>query len=260
MSSGILMEMTIEEVEAFQAEVVVLGIGSVEPHGPHLPYGTDYYQCKGTVRRAVELANRRGARALMYPVLPIGNNVNVKARPFTCRISVQTLMQTVLDILQAVAEDGVRKIVIYNGHGGNTDCLHATLRAFTDTQPANGGVFVCLAGDPPEVGRPPLVDKPSPHGGESETSRMLHLRGDLVRSDKIGVMPFGKLAVEALSGGGHFFVRPWHRQCPDSGVGDATGASAEKGEKIIEAEARHLAELLVQLSQAKWTDAFPFEP
>ena len=98
MWNGILMEMTIEQVRQFRPEVVVLGSGSVEPHGPVLPYGTDYWQCDAVVRRGVLLANQQNARALMYPTLPVGNNVNFKAFPFACRLRVQTLMQMLLDI------------------------------------------------------------------------------------------------------------------------------------------------------------------
>jgi len=255
---GILMEMTLEEVREFRAEVVALGVGSVEPHGPALPYGTDYYQCDAAVRRGVERANERGARALMYPTLPIGNNVNFKAFPFACRIAVPTLVRVLLDILEALAEDGIRKIVLFDGHGGNSDTIRAALREhFGSCRPAERP-FVCITSGPPGLGRPPLVEHPSDHGGESETSRMLHLREDLVRTDKIGVQPFGQLAVEALSGGGVYFVRPWHRYVPAGAGGDARKASADKGRQLIDAEAEHLAELLVQLSEAPWTDAFPY--
>lgn len=260
MPNGILMEMTVEEVRELRPEVVVLGVGSTEPHGPVLPYGTDYFQCDGVVRRGVEIANGRGARALMYPTLPIGNNVNFKAWPFACRIRVQTLTQVLLDIFSAVSEDAVRKIVVYNGHGGNTDTIRATLRAHVDAHRPNEGAFVCMASCPPELSRPPLVEHPSEHGGESETSQMLHLRPDLVHKDKFDVFPFGKLRVEALSGAGVYFVRPWHRHVPVSAGGDVRQASAEKGRKIVEGAAEHLATLLVQLSQAQWTEAFPFEP
>ena len=112
MSPGILEEMTIEDVRAFEPEVVVWGIGSTEPHGPALPYGTDAFQCDTTVRRGVVLANQKGARALMYPTLPISNNANFKSFPFTCRISPRTLMQVVLDVIEALEQDGVRKIVL----------------------------------------------------------------------------------------------------------------------------------------------------
>jgi creatinine amidohydrolase len=260
MSDGILMEMTIQDVRAFQAEVVALGVGSVEPHGPVLPYGTDFFQCDAVVRRGVQLANQRGARALMYPTLPIGNNVNFKAFPFACRIRVQTLMQLLLDILAALEEDGIRKVVLYNGHGGNTDAIRAALRAHVDAHRPGQAPFVCMASYPPQLSRPPLVEHPSDHGGESETSRMLHLRQELVRKDKFGVFPVGNLTVEALSGEGLYFVRPWHRHVPASAGGDVRKASAEKGRKLIEGAAEHLAELLVQLSQAKWSDSFPYQP
>ena len=88
---------------------------------------------------------------------------------------------------------------------------------------------------------------------------MLHLRPDLVHKDKFDVFPFGKLSVEALAGAGVYFVRPWHRHVPVSAGGDVHRASAEKGRKIVEGAAEHLATLLVQLSQAQWTEAFPFK-
>ena len=260
MTRGILMEMTLPEVREFRPEVVVLGVGSVEPHGPALPYGTDYYQCDGAVRRGVELANERGARALMYPTLPIGNNVNFKAFPFACRVSVRTLMRVLGDIFDALAADGIRKIVVFNGHGGNTDTIRAVLREHYGSCEPGEAPFVCMTSGPAGLHRPPLVEHPSDHGGESETSRMLHLRGDLVRSERIGDLPFGQLAVEALSGGGVYFVRPWHRHVPAGAGGDARQASAEKGRQLLDAEAEHLAELLVQLTRAPWTDAFPYEP
>ena len=92
MASGILADMTLDEVRAFAPEAVVLGVGSTEPHGPVLPYGTDFFYCDELCRRAVVRANEQGGRVLMYPTLPIGNNVNFKAWPFACRIGVRTAM------------------------------------------------------------------------------------------------------------------------------------------------------------------------
>ena len=64
MIPGILEEMTLDDVRAFGPEVVVLGVGSTEPHGPVLPYGTDAFACDALCRRAVRLANEKGARVL----------------------------------------------------------------------------------------------------------------------------------------------------------------------------------------------------
>ena len=260
-NSGILAEMTIDDVRAFAPEVVVVGVASTEPHGPVLPYGTDTFECDAVVREGVRRANASDARALMVPTLPVGNNANFKEFPFACRIGVQTLMQVVLDIMAALEADGVRKIVLFCGHGGNTDTLRAALRAHADARREGQGAFACMATYAHGLSGPPeLVEDPGDHGGEGEVSMLLHLREDLVRKDKLGVFPHGTLAVEALRDENVYFVRPWHRHVPASAGGDVRKASAEKGEAMLDLSAGKLAELLVQLSQTPWTKAFPFEP
>ncbi len=257
MNLGILEEMTIEDVRSFNPEVVVWGIGSTEPHGPVLPYGTDYWQCDGVVRRGVVRANEQGARALMYPTLPIGNNANFKAFPFACRISPQTLIQVVLDVLEALEQDGMRKIVLFNGHGGNTDSLRAALRAHAHRRKTGEGAFVCITSGKGLAG---VIENPSVHGGESETSRIMHLRGDLIRTDKFGVFPLGEIAIDVLQEEGVYFVKPWHLYLPVSAGGDVRKSTAEKGQKLTDYSAEFLAKLLVELTEAPWTETFPFEP
>ena len=257
MNPGILEEMTTEDVEAFNPEVVVWSIGSTEPHGPVLPYGTDYFQSDAAVRLATILANKRGARALMYPTLPIGNNANFKAFPFACRISPETLMHVILDVIEALEQDGIRKIVLFVGHGGNTDTMRATLREHAHRHRPGEGAFVCMThGTSP----PGIIEHRSDHGGEGEVSRMLHLRPDLVHKDKLGVFPWGDLAVEALAGPGVYFVKPWHLYVPYACGGDQTKASDQKGRAVIEHTGEHVANLLVQLSQAEFSETFPYKP
>ena len=250
---GLLEEMTVEEVRGFRPEVVVLPLGSTEPHGPHLPYATDTLQVTRLARLAVARANRRGARALLYPTLPITNNVNFRRFPFACRIGVRTLMHVIIDIVRQCREDGVMKVVLVNGHGGNTATVHAALReiAGMDDMP-----FVCAAANlhPPGFRSP--IEHPSDHGGESETSRMLWIRPDLVRREEFGEFPFGRLKVPSLAR--TYFVRPWHEYVPRAAGGETRKASAEKGRCIIEAEAETLAQLLVELSAAEMDEHFPY--
>jgi len=257
MNLGILEEMTIEDVRAFKAEVVIWAIGSTEPHGPVLPYGTDHWQCDATVRRGVILANQRGARALMYPTLPIGNNATFKAFPFACRISPQTLTQVILDVIQALEEDGIRKIVLVDGHGGNTDTMRAALRAHAHAHRPGEGAFVCVTRGGMPKG---VIEHPSDHGGEGEVSRIMHLRPDLVRKDKLAVFPWGELAVEVLKDPRVHFVRPWHLYVPHAAGGDVRKATAEKGRKVIEYAAEFLARLLVELAEAEFGETFPYKP
>ena len=260
MTPGILQEMTIDDIRDFHPEVVLLGVASTEPHGPILPYGTDFYQCDGLCRRAVLRANELGARALLYPTLPIGNNVNFKAFPFACRISVRTLMHVVLDIIQALEEDGIRKIVLVNGHGGNTDTLRATLREHFDRTPPAGRAFVCLSERLASPEAIAAIQHPSDHGGESETSQMMHLRPDLVRADQLQNLPVGQPLLSPRAAAQILYVRPWHRHVPLGGGGETRASTPAKGQALLDSSAENLANLLLELTQSAWNPDFPYPP
>jgi creatinine amidohydrolase len=252
---GLLEEMTVEEVRAFDTEVVVLPLGSTEPHGPHLPMGTDVYQVTRLARLGVEAANAKGARALLYPTLPITNNVNFRRFPFALRVGVRTLMQMLIDIVTQCREDGVHKVVFVNGHGGNPATLDATLReiAGMDDMP-----FCCWTWGAYPEGFDNPIEHASDHGGEDETSRMMWIRPDLVRIAKLADNPFGALRVPRLLSDASF-VRPWHLYVPESAGGVTSAASAEKGQAVVEARAASLADLLVELSATPWSERFPYE-
>ena len=255
MTTGILSEMTIDEVRKFKPQVVVLGVASTEPHGPALPYGTDFYQCDAVCRQAVILANRKKSRVLLYPTLPIGNNVNFKVFPFACRIRVRTLMLAVLDIIEALEEDGIRKIVLVNGHGGNTDTLRAVLREHVDRTDRQRRAFVCLAQGFPDDKASRIIEHPSDHGGESETSQVMYLRPELVKKDKLQNLPFGR----PLFGlGDVYYVRPWYKHVPLGGGGETRKSSAAKGKLLLESTAAGLADFLVKLAKVPWRPDFPY--
>ncbi len=251
---GLLEEMTVEDVRAFDPEVVVLPLGSTEPHGPHLPMGTDCYQVTRLCHLAVRRANEQGARALLYPTLPITNNVNFRHFPFALRVGVRTLMQMLIDIVSQCWDDGIRKVVFVNGHGGNPATLDATLREIMgmDSMP-----FVCWTwGEWPEGVEYP-IEHASDHGGEDETSRMMWIRPDLVREDRLADNPIGQLRVPRLKDAN--FVRPWHLYVPASAGGETRASSAEKGQRVLEMTSAELSKLLVELSAAEWNERFPYE-
>jgi creatinine amidohydrolase len=246
--------MTIDEVRAFKPQVAVLPLGSTEPHGPHLPYGTDTFQITNVCREGVREANSRGARALLYPTLPITNNANVRKFPFACRIGIRTLMTVIIDIVTQAKEDGVMKVVICNGHGGNPGAIAAAMReiAGMDNMP-----FVCLADPHSDERMKKIVEHASDHAGESETSQMLYLRPDLVRTEKFANNPIGEVKVPALKKA--IFVRPWHLYVSVSAGGETRKSTEAKGKALQEVMASGLTELLVDLSKAKFDSRFPYK-
>lgn len=260
--SGILGEMTLDEVRAFRPEVVVIALTSTEPHGPHLPYATDFYIGDGIVREAVQQANRQGARVLMYPSLPVGNNVNFKAFPFACRIRVRTYMNLVLDMIEAMEEDGIRKIVLVNSHGGNADTLRAVLREhFERHRPGSDTrAFVSLCGATGMASPEALaaIEHPSEHAGEKETALIQYFQPHLVHEDRFAAFPIRRPEIPELRNGRAHFVRPWEKYMPESAGGETRCSNPEKGKRLAEAAAEGLAAYLVRLSEAPWSPNFPY--
>ncbi len=252
--SGLLEEMTVDQVRSLEPEVVMVPFGSTEPHGPHLPMGTDTYQVTALGRLATRCANARGARVLLYPTLPITNNVNFRRFPFALRIGVRTLMTVIVDIVTQCRDEGIRKVVLLNGHGGNPAAIDGAMReiAGMDDMP-----FVCTTGGLAPAGFTSPIEHRSDHGGESETSRLLWIRPDLVHQDKLTDNPFGRLRVPGLAR--TRFVRPWHLYVPASAGGETRASSADKGRRLLEANAEGLAQLLVELSTAPYDERFPYE-
>lgn len=250
---GLLEEMTAEDVRDFEPEVVVLPLGSTEPHGAHLPMGTDTYQVTRLCRLAVEQANHDGARVLLYPTLPITNNANFRKFGFALRVGIRTLMSIIVDIVTQCREDGIQKVVLVNGHGGNPAAIDAAMREIAGM---DGMPFVCCTSGIAPKGFVSPIEHPSDHGGESETSRMMWIRPELVRHEKLTNNPFGELKVKSLSR--VHFVRPWHLYVPASAGGETRKASAEKGKATVEAHAQGLAQMLVELSNTPYDEHFPY--
>lgn len=256
-ASGILEEMTIDDVRAFAPEVGVIGIGSTEPHGPHLPYGTDTYILESILPPAVRAANERGGRVLMLPPLRISLNNNMRAFPFALRFNVATFFAMLEDLVTQFEEQGVRKVVLANAHGGNPDVLRAFQR---DAMKREGPflVMVNLYEGAAEVASK-IIEHPSDHAGESETSLILAYRPELVRTEAFADNPRQRVKVEGLTRfpNAHF-VRPWHLYVPVSAGGDCRKATADKGQALQSAAIDAMASFLKDLSDAPWSPTFPY--
>ncbi len=254
--SGILEQMTIREVQDLAPNVGLIPIGSTEPHGPALPYGTDAFVAEAVAYGAVRQANEQGARAVCLPVQRISLNNNFRQLPFACRVSVPTFMAMLTDLVEFLGGEGVSRIVILNTHGGNPEVIKATLRHLA----RHDAPFVCLytRGSGASAAAWRQIEHPSDHAGESEASQMLHLHPDWVHEDRLGDYPTHQADCAALRGDRAYWVRPWHRYMPAACGGEARQATADKGRALIEAEVAGLAEFLVELSLAGPMAEFPY--
>jgi creatinine amidohydrolase len=254
-AQGILGEMTRADFRSFNPELAALPIGATEVHGDHLPFGNDTLTVAHLTRDAVQAANAKGARVLALPAIPYGMDANLMEFPYTMTIRPTTLMALVGDLVDSLAHHGVRKLLLVNGHGGNTGTLEAIYRELYDR-----GVFIAAINawaTAPEVMNA-LVKTKMDHACEFETSLSLALHPELVQMDEAKESPTRPCKLPKLVQYGGRFSRPWHLYTMNGGVGRPDMANQSKGKKIAEALTARLAEVMVELSMARMNRRFPF--
>jgi creatinine amidohydrolase len=236
-------------------EVAVLPIGSTEPHAQHLVYGADTFQVEEFAELLVEEANRRGAKCLLLPTMPFSCNENVQQCPWAMSLRPRTLIDFVTDVVRSVERQGVRKVVVLNGHGGNTSVLQAALRELFPRTEGFTAVAEWFAAAS-DVEEKVMETKERGHACEMETSTMLHLHPEGVAMEAAVPTRIRKTIFSERRG--LYFVNPWHVFTVNTGIGDPTKATAEKGRQIVEAAVDRLATALKELSEAPFNDLFPF--
>jgi creatinine amidohydrolase len=105
------------------ADTVVLPVGTVEPHGPHLPLGTDTLIAEAIAELVAAKLN-----ALLLPALPYGVTGSLHGYPGSVRVEPEVLEKLAYSVLESVALSGFKYALIVNGHGGNTPSLEAAAR------------------------------------------------------------------------------------------------------------------------------------
>jgi creatinine amidohydrolase len=259
--SGVLEEMTLPEVEAFDPEIVIVPLGSTEPHGPHLPYCPDTAATRQVAEAGTVRANERGRRALCYPTLPIGLNVNF-GWPFALSMTMPTYLAMLEDLCDQIERQGVRRILLVNGHGGNTAAIQAFQRQWAHRgcggmPGAEDHAFVCSI-MPRSPRHTEIVTHWSNHAGQAETLETMAATPDLVRHDRLDNFPFGKPAIDVLEDPGVYWVRPWHLHVPQAAGGETRTVTAENAAKLRELNVEWVARVIEELCAVPWSNRYPY--
>ena len=252
-----LENLTHPEVSAKQVEVVMLPIGSTEPHGNHLPYITDTLTVDIMAARVAAKANGQGAKVLVLPTMPYGINSNQVPNPFAQSIRAATMFAFLNDIVDNLERQRVRKVVIINGHGGNTTALAATVRdLFSNHRKMFVAVVDTWTPFADKAGQ--IIQTGGDHASEEETSVSLALFPERVKMDRAVKAQEWRLAMESLKAPYITFIRPWNYVSDNTGLGDPTKGTATKGQTLINVFMDRIATFLKELSDAKLTETFPY--
>ncbi len=240
-----LGESTWAEIKATRFEVAVLPWGATEAHNTHLPYATDNYETDAVAAAAAEVALNRGARILVLPCVPFGVNTGQREVPFCLNMMPSTQASVIRDLLPSIADHGIRKLVILNGHGGND-----FKQIIRELQPSTS-ILLAQVNWWQVVPAAQYFDEPGDHAGELETSAMLHLRPDLVRPlESAGLGKAKRHRIAAFREGWAWMPRRWTQVTDDTGVGNPSRATREKGALFFGAVAESLGAFLYDLAAA----------
>jgi creatinine amidohydrolase len=182
----LLEELTRDEARALAAEaLVVLPVGAVEQHGPHLPVGTDYFAVEHIARAAAgALASR--LPILVAPALPFGSSHHHLPFGGTLSLSTETYYRALRELAESLIVGGFRRIFILNGHGGNNELIQLVARDLALQHPAHlaAASYWSIAWDALVEAQAHVGAGLPGHAGRFETSLMLALRPALVREPR----------------------------------------------------------------------------
>lgn len=233
-------------------DIAVLPWGATEAHNYHLPYGTDNYQAEYVAHQAAELAWKSGCRPIVLPCIPFGVNTGQLDIDLCINMNPSTQMSVLEDIAQVIELAGIEKLVILNGHGGNH--FKQMLRELTVSFP---DMFACAVNWYQSANASSFFEDPGDHGGELETSCMMHIAAPLCRPlSEAGSGAAKNFRLKAFQEGWATAQREWTEVTEDTGVGDPSKSTAEKGKAFLDACIANIAEFFQELAAAKRDDLY----
>jgi creatinine amidohydrolase len=242
----ILQETNYRSTKDWHFELAVLPWAATEAHNMHLPYGTDIIETEKIAAEAGRLAWEAGARIIILPVLPFGVNTGQKDILLDINMNPGTQLAVLNDVVEVLDHQKIHKLLILNGHGGNE--FRPLIREASYRHPE---MFISLCNWYQVLRVSDYFEISGEHAGEMETSLMLHLAPELVRPlSEAGPGKEKQHRLAAFREGWAWAERKWPMVTEDTGIGDPSGATAEKGRRYFTDLTKKISSLLVDLAGA----------
>lgn len=247
----VLEEITWKSVRETKYDVAILPWGATEAHNLHLPYGTDNYESSWIAIESARIAWDSGAKVIVLPTIPFGVNTGQLDISLSINMNPSTQARVLGDIVQALEMQGILKLVILNGHGGND--FRQMIR---ELQPKSN-VFMSTINWWSCVNTKEFFEEPGDHAGELETSVMMEIApGFGLPVSEAGPGKARRFKVAGLRDGLAWAPRQWTKVTDDTGTGDPARAAREKGQGFLGAVTNRVSGYLVELAAADLNDMY----
>lgn len=252
MKPYILAENNWKDIKDAEIEVAVLPWGATEAHNYHLPYATDNYQIEAIAAEAGKLAWENNAKLVILPNVPFGVNSGQSDIKLDLNVNPSTQLAILTDIIEVLDRQGIKKLIILNGHGGNN--FKPLLRELGLKFPE---MFLLMTNFFQVVDKSEFFEEAGDHADEMETSLMLHLHPELVLPlEEAGDGKEKKSNVKGIREGWAWSERKWSSVTNDTGIGNPKKATREKGERFFQAVCHKLAQLFKEVSEISIDDRY----
>jgi creatinine amidohydrolase/Fe(II)-dependent formamide hydrolase-like protein/7-cyano-7-deazaguanine synthase in queuosine biosynthesis len=233
------------QVRFKEMDVALLPVGSLEQHGPHLPLDTDAFDAFHLAKEVASACS--DPKPIVMPLIPYGVSYHHADFSGTVSLTPKTLSQLVYEVGMSAAQNGVTKLVIINGHGGNIPALQFAAQMIN----RDAHIFTCVeTGETSEKDLLALTETPNDvHAGEIETSTTLAVRPHMVRHTKKKkfIPRFSSRYLNFSSKRSVDWYARIAKISPTGVLGDPTKASREKGEKMWALMIKHVVEFVEDL-------------
>ncbi len=228
-----------------EVDIALLPVGAIEQHGPHLPLDTDAFDAEYLASQVA--ANCSSPKPLVLPLISYGVSYHHNQFSGTISVGPDTLSKLVYEIGMGVARNGITKLIIVNGHGGNGPALHFAAQMIN----RDSHIFTCVeTGETSDHDINQMTETDNDvHAGEIETSTTLAIRPQLVDLDQATsyVPEFSSRYLNFTSKRSVGWHAHTHKISPSGVLGDPLKASGAKGQQMWDVMIARLVEFVEDL-------------
>jgi creatinine amidohydrolase len=248
----ILAETNLKTIKDRKINLVVLPLGATEAHNYHLPYSTDNIMVEKIAADSAAMAWEKGAGVIVLPSIPFGVNTGQLDILLNINLNPSTQFAILNDVADVLNRHEITRLLILNGHGGND--FRQMIRELGAKYPA---MFISTCNWYQSAPQAEIFENGGGHADEMETSVMQFIAPEYVRP--LGEAGEGKaktFRIKAFNEKWAWAERRWSQVTSDTGIGDPSLSSPQKGEKYYNQVVKKIGALITELASADIDDMY----